>query len=500
MGFVNTAPSFDEFGRKFENFIAARYPQTLDSGKIRDISVGRNMDAAVGKASPWRVNGDAVKRAGVYAETIQRKIPSERIANEDAKLRGDCWDGINGETIDGSDDAKKFYVKHVADGVKAGKTPEEALASVRVYGYNDKSTGKICYTPIKKKAISDSVLTGLQIPFWNVSYINKIYKQPFIKSFAKNLVSQVGVPNPWADVITLFTESFEGYARLSSVAKTTGEANTSSPVMNSANQIVSDLVNIVVDYDIGINEQKTAALNGNFLGGTLITDREQYARMMGERLYEALILFGNPESGFNGLSQLADSTGGTVTYAGEPASELWANAIAGTETAAGSRLMLAFNAIIGDLLEANSYLPTSVKINVSAALYKALHLLPYSQEFNPSSPLATFGENMSNARIVGRFDKIGLNYEICCDPLCAANTPWNNTDLDLMFITFPAIEGENGVQDDLVMAPVAFENYVLPQLYAREGMLYTNIKRVGSLISPIQGVVNIIKGFGQQPA
>jgi hypothetical protein len=57
--------------------------------------------------------------------------------------------------------------------------------------------------------------------------IPKIYKRPYLKGYADRLVSKMGVPNVWADAIQIFTAMYEGNARLSNVAHTGLEFNTS---------------------------------------------------------------------------------------------------------------------------------------------------------------------------------------------------------------------------------------------------------------------------------
>jgi hypothetical protein len=90
------------------------------------------------------------------------------------------------------------------------------------------------------------------------------------------------------------------------------------------------------------------------------------------------------------------------------------------------------------------------------------------------------------------------SFQIVSDPLCAANTPWNAANSDLTFITFPSIKSALDPQEDVVIAPVAIENFLLPNFPQRDGLQRTMLKRVGGVIAPITGTIQVIRGFGAQ--
>ena len=81
------------------------------------------------------------------------------------------------------------------------------------------------------------------------------------------------------------------------------------------------------------------------------------------------------------------------------------------------------------------------------------------------------------------------------------NTPFNPTDEDLMFVTFPALQSEfedNNRLTDLVMMPQLISRMVLPSAPGyREGVVRTALKRVGSLLCPVKGLVRVITGMGK---
>jgi hypothetical protein len=77
-------------------------------------------------------------------------------------------------------------------------------------------------------------------------------------------------------------------------------------------------------------------------------------------------------------------------------------------------------------------------------------------------------------------------------------TPFNPSDEDLMFITFPTLQSAfDGETTDLVMAPVPIDKMVLPSAPGyRDGIVRTALKRIGSLLCPIRKTVHVISGMG----
>jgi hypothetical protein len=400
-----------------------------------------------------------------------------------------------------ADSVKHFIADKVysleAKGLSFEVAKKQVYDSIPVMAYYDVKAGHYVAEPVVKK-VNDAAIQNLQVPFWNVSYLNKVFKQPFMEGYAKHLVSTIGVPNIWADAISIYTETFEGFARIANVAKSTVEFNASQTVKNRAHQILSELVNMVIEYETNPQEGIYAGLDGNPLGSVLIGDREKYARLMLEQLYNALLYFGNPGSDFEGLAQIVAEE----TWPDAPLNYIWNDA---ANTTKGADAIEALNRMIGDMMEGLNYLPVAVRINVSPAAYKVLKWTMTNKNFNPVNPLSILANNFSSSeKIVTTMPSVAGNgiqtsYELVPDPMLAPGTPWNPDDSDLMFITFPAVQSAMEGMTDLIMAPVAIENYILPNVWpGRDGLLRTMLKRVGSVIAPVQGTVKIVRGFGVQ--
>ena len=403
-------------------------------------------------------------------------------------------------------DATKAYIDSQMDSLmKKGKTEAEAHKIVQdslepVMGFDPATRQYVVSARAPKSSIAgannDSLLEQTSIPMWNIGWLTKILKQPFATSHAKNLVSVESFNNPWADVIGMFKESFEGYGKLSNVARGNFKQNNSNPVTNEASQIVDEVFNISVDYESDVMEDIKAKQSGNFVTGQIKADREKYAMMVLDRMQDALIYFGSDEAGIDGLADVAS----VETYTGTPLYEI----LTGTSTNKGADIVLAMNKIVGDFLRENHYMARKVVINVSEYVFQALTQTVYSDNFNPDSPLKIIEGNF-NVRNQLDGGLVSVKYEIVSDTMLnpsiagGEQNPFNPDAMDYAFITVPTIEDAlSGVQDSLIIHPELLKSYVVPALWQRNGLLYTMYKRIGGVIAPVEGTVKVIKGLGYQ--
>lgn len=402
-------------------------------------------------------------------------------------------------------DATKRYIDNQMDSLmKSGMTEEEAHKKVQdslepVMGFDPATRQYVisARVPQKDSAIigaKDSLLEQTSIPMWNIGWLTKIIKQPFATSHAKNLVSVESFNNPWADVIGLFKESFEGYGKLSNTARGNFKQNNSNPVTNEASQIVDEVFNISVDYESDTMEDIKAKQSGNFVTSQIKADREKYAMMVLDRMQDALIYYGSDEAGIDGL---ADVTAVTA-YTGTPLYDIFTST---TSTTRGSEIVRAMQTVIGDFLRENHYMARKVRVNVSEYVFQALTQTVYSDVYNPSSPLQIIKDNF-NVRNELNGGLVSVQYEIVSDTMLnpsvtgGEQNPFNPNHFDYMFISVPTIEDAMGTQDSLVIHPELLKSYVVPALWQRTGILYTMYKRIGGVIAPVEGTVKVITGFG----
>ena len=399
---------------------------------------------------------------------------------------------------------KKYIDKAMDSYIKQGKTEAEAHKLVQdslipVMGFDPATrqyviSAKAPENELKRVGVTDSLLEQTSIQMWNVGWLTKIVKQPFATSHAKNLVSVEAFNNPWADVIGMFKESFEGYGKLSNVARGNFKQNNSNPVSNEASQIVDEVFNISVDYESDVMEDIKAKQSGNFITGQIKADREKYAYMVLDRMQDALIYYGSDEAGIDGLTDVAP----VVQYAGTPIYDLF---LSTTSTTRGSDIVRAMQTEIGNFLRENHYMAREVRINCSEYVFQALTQTVYSDVYNPASPLKIIQDNFN---IKNELDGglISVKYTIVSDTMLnpsitgGEQNPFNPNTYDYFVITVPSIKDAMGEQDSLIIHPELLKSYIVPALWQRTGMLYTMYKRIGGVIAPIEGTVKVIAGFG----
>ena len=493
---IETSKPFEAFGKRAESYLGNRFPGMVDT--IGAIHIGRNKDASPTQRGGFKVSGDAARNGGIYLETPDKIIAREKIKNiQDAGIQTFATrveDSVRSAILE----AKQELMDK---GVPEALAEKRVRDSLKVIGRYDPKV-RMYIAEAMTGRTRDSLLPGLSIPYWDVSYTTKVFKQPFIRGLARNLVDIIGVPNIWADALVMYAETFEGYARLSAVAKTNGEHNDSAVVRNRFEMLVSEFVNLVVDYETGFAEQLVGSQPGNFLTPMGMGDRERYARLMLEQMSDAMWLFGAPEAGFDGLTQIA----GETAFGGTPLSAIWAD---GTNVSKGASAVISLQQLLGDMQEALSFLPSSVRLNVSPSAYKVLKWTMQSNVYSARNPLEILRSEFKDQEMIrsnGFGTGVGFGPDgggidelvIVSDPFCAPYTPWNDNASDLMFITFPTVKSALDPQEGVVLAPVAIENFILPNFPQRDGLQRTMLRRIGSVIAPITGTVAVIRGYGVQ--
>ena len=475
--------SYTKLKTAMENDIMNRFPAI--SQHISAINIDKN-----------HISGD-IRSAG-----LGMAMDSKVCAKEALPLGVNPQKAIRTEI---SDATKKYIDTQMDSLMKSGMSEAEAHKKVQdslepVMGF-DPATKQYVISARAPKAESvivgankDSLLEQTSIPMWNIGWLTKIIKQPFATSHAKNLVSVESFNNPWADVIGLFKESFEGYGKLSNVARGNFKQNNSNPVTNEASQIVDEVFNISVDYESDVMEDIKAKQAGNFITGQIKSDREKYAMMVLDRMQDALIYYGSDEAGIDGLADVAT----VEAYTGTPLYDIFTSA---TSTTRGSDIVRAMNKVIGDFLRENHYMARKVVINVSEYVFQALTQTVYSDVYNPASPLQILQGNFKGRNELDG-GLVSVAYEIVSDTMLnpsvtsGEQNPFNPNHYDYMFITTPTIEDAMGTQDSLIIHPELLKSYVVPAMWQRQGLLYTMYKRIGGVIAPVEGTVKVVTGFG----
>lgn len=508
---INSTKAFDKFRARAENLLYSFFPQSFDSGAVHGVHIGQQKDIDPGMKGGHRIPPTpSTMASALFFSTADSMMNPSVLANEDPKRN--TFEKKVDETL--AKLAANTVDSLISKGMEKEKAKKQVLDSMSSIGWFDKSKNKFVIERIASQ-VNDSILAGMTTPYWNISVIQKVFRQPFLEGYATKLVSPQSVPNIWADLVQIFTASYEGQARKSSVSKGTGEFNTSVGVKNRVNTMISEVLNLVIDYESPTpNELHVVGQQGNFLGGQLIGDRDAYANLMLRTLKNNLYYYGAED--FDGLYQIADrdiavpgSIASMSTYGDTPLNDIWdADMVSATPgLTTGATIIKAFTYMFGEIMESLNFMPKSVRIACSPIVYKVLKFVLTSDAFVQKSPLSfinsafEFGNKIIGTMATQGLDSGWTSFELMPDPMLMPQTPGNPNDHDVMFITFPewqsALEPSN--LSDVIIAPVLIENMILPSAPGyRDGTVRSAMSRIGSILAPVERSVFCIKGFGVQ--
>jgi hypothetical protein len=496
---LNVAQPYESWKSKAEEWLVRQFPRQIEAGWYNSINLGRNSDAAVTTMGGFKTTNRAMQRSALYLEVPDVILSDpELILNHDA-LTPTFMPRVQKEVQQA---AEAQAQKLIRQGMKEKEARASVADAISKVGFYDEAERMYVIEPVLK-SVHDSILSGMETPYWNISRIQKVFRKPILRGYADHLVFKVGVPNIWADLIQMFTGSYEGKARVA--GRTTGEFNTSIAGKSRTGTMLSEIINLVIDYEYPQeNEQRIGAMEG-WLVGTELGERDVYATIMLEQLENILWYFGHDESGFLGLRQIADRDDAFDYYnsAKPPAQYMWEHEGDAPNTSVGADLLIMLNHFIADRMEELHFLPLNIRVSCAPVLWKALTFSMTNKMYNQNNPLSIINTAFESQEkmvgtIVSRSGKgLWSSLELVADPMLAPNTPFNDTDEDLMYMTFPSLQSEMGDQDELVMAPTLIDKMVLPSAPAyRDSQVRTAITRFGSLLCPLRKTVHILSGMG----
>jgi hypothetical protein len=477
----------ENFRRKSEADLMSMYPKGMS--EIDGIRIGTE--------SRFRVSTGS-RAAAVYGSQHDSLLPAEPSARsywcpcDERGIQLPVKPLIRFE----ADPQVALHTKSALDSlISSGVTPADAkkriTGSLRPVFFYDAQEKQYVVKPLMK-GVNDSMLTSSAIPYWNIGIMYRIFKQPYAASKASRLVSVESFGNAWCDMVMVFKEAFEGYARINNTALGDVEQTNSSPVLNKFGTIMSRIYNIAIDYDSSIAEALAAGA-GTPLTAQGIGDRERFAAMMLNRIQDQLTYFGDAESGFTGLMQSCTP----VTYTGTALHTIYK----GSSTTKGSDITKEFIGLIADFMLANHYMSNLMNINVSPYTYQALTSTLYSDNFNGESPMETIQKHFAQGEdLGGGLKKLSLSFAVdaMLDPTVTGGSvnPFNTNAYDLTYFTVPSVSSAMGDEMGLVILPEPLSTFIVPPIMSRQGMLYTQYKRIGGIIAPIAGTVAVYKGLG----
>jgi hypothetical protein len=268
------------------------YPGHFENGSVSAIHIGSNRDADPGMTGGFKVRGNQVAQNALYLELPEKMFPMRVLA--DPRLKVPSFETFVSQGV--ADRANSM----VAELIDKGKTLEEAQArvsdSIQKFAYYDPKKSRFIAEPVIK-GVNDSMLSGMKTPYWNISQIPKVFKQPYLKGYADRLVTKMGVPNVWADIIQIFSAAYEGAARVSNVGHAMPEFNTTIAGKRRVGTMLSELINLVIDYETQRPDEDIIAGQGAWLVGTTLGDMDVFANLMLDILLNTLIYIRAPRIG-----------------------------------------------------------------------------------------------------------------------------------------------------------------------------------------------------------
>jgi hypothetical protein len=338
-----------------------------------------------------------------------------------------------------------------------------------------------------KKCVQDALGAlgnGQLFAPWNVSYFNKLFKQPLSYWHAKDLVKIYAGTDPWAEVMSLATLGYAGGVNLATQGT---EGNTfNQDVSVRAGLSTASIINMTVSYQITMEEQHAAMNNSNPFAGQAIAEKQKYADYVLELFMAYLIYYGNSATGTLGLFNINNIT----TFSGSSLKTI----AAGASTTKGSDMAANIIGIINDFLTASDNKFNEVRIAVDPYSYNLLNSTFYSANYNPVSPMKIIYDNYEAGRTK---DGSSPNLVFFSDPLLKASTVFNSTTSDYLVISAPEISGGTDNEgQDLLQYGAPLDKFVYPAIPTPYGTQYKQLKRVSGVYAPYTPCVHVYSGVG----
>lgn len=333
---------------------------------------------------------------------------------------------------------------------------------------------------------SGADLIGMQtVSPWNASYFEEVYRQPLLYSHARDLVKRKSSSNPWGETQALQLAGYSGWGQLGS-AGTVG-ANLKKNVNIQSGLMVSSIINIKVYFNFTAEEmQRAEGGNGSPFAGSLMAEKQKYAQYVLDMITDYLTYYGNDATDTKGLFDI----NGETTWSSDSLSAIKS----GSSTTKGNAMYNALAGAITDFMD-NAYNKFDViKVAMSPLAYNILTSTPYSDVYNPKSPLAIFEENF-NAGVTKSGSKASI--EFYSDPLLSANTDFSSDGNDRLVITAPEVgAGTTDDKQDILLLGVPLENFVYPVYPNSYDQQHCILRRTSGVFAPVPQAVKVYNGFG----
>lgn len=399
-------------------------------------------------------------------------------------------DSLFGQNVYRSDDVRSL----VAMAGKAADASESKsiMSKLSVSKKFNRETGRYDFVwgRASDALIGDAApdLIGAQLASpGSIGYFTDIFLKPLIWSNAMKNVEVYTGTNPWAEMMTLVTGDFSGFAALLAAGAVSN--NMSNDVEYQAGLMTQAVINASVTYRISVEElERSKNPNSTFpFNGQPITFKQQYANFVLDLIRDYVIYYGIPQAGINGLFQV----NGTSVWAGQSLTTI-ANDSGNVNK--GQTMYQQLAASVASFLSGSYNMFSRIRIGMAPAALNQFSIYNYSNVYNPETAIVTFVKNF----LAGE-GKSGStpDVEVFSDPLLAAGTLFNPTTSDYLTITAPEIVGGPDNQNQaLIRFGMPLPKFMYPVLPGMQGTPYKTLSRFGGVFAPYTPAVQVYTGFG----
>lgn len=330
-------------------------------------------------------------------------------------------------------------------------------------------------------------LAGQVFSPWNITYLNKIWKEPLSYSHAKELVrSENAGNNPFAELFTLFLEQYAGWGVIGQTG--TFQNNMTNDVQVKNGMASFPIINMMGTYTLTLREKKQK--NWGPMGTSPLARKQSYLEYVMDMIKNILIIYGNEETNTPGLMQINPIK---TWESGKSVKDLYAST---TSTTRGSDLFRMLANVVNDFMARADNKFGKIKIAVSPEAYNYLLSTPYSDVYSPQAALKTFADNYLAGKGPGHTTP---TIEWVAEPLLKPNSEVNKNPFDYMILSAPEIGGgpENERQATNFYANV-LDKFVFPVIPGMYNEQYKTLSRTAGVIAPIPAATEVYAGFGVQ--
>ena len=333
---------------------------------------------------------------------------------------------------------------------------------------------------------SGELISMQTISPWNASYFPELFKQPLLYSHARDLVKRLGGTNPWGEVQNLQLAAYSGWGLIGESG--TVAANMKQNVNVQSGIMSAPIINIKVFFNFTVEEMERAkGDNGSPFAGSLMAEKQRYAQYVIDMITDYLTYYGNEDTNTIGLLDV----NGLTSWAGKTLNEVLADT---TDTNKGYTMYQALAKAITDFMGASKNKFDVVRVAMSPEAYNVLTSTPYSNNYEPKSPLKIFEENFE-AGVTKNGSKPKV--EFFADPFLSANNEFDNSGSDKLVITAPEIgAGTDDEKQDLLLLGVPLENFTYPVYPNSYDQQHAVLRRFAGVFAPVGQAVKCYSGFG----